>query len=159
MAPDQASAPDAEEHAAPPPTEPRTVLVTGARGYVGSRVVPALIERGHHVVATASSEPDPDRFEWGHEVEWRVLDALDTDSVRKAVSGVDAVVYLLHALDQPGYESLDRQAARAMRDAVDAEGVRRVVYLSGLAPDQPRSLLSSHLSSRLEVEEILAESQ
>lgn len=144
---------------APPPTEPRVVLVTGARGYVGSRLVPALLERGHHVVATASSEPDPDRFAWGDQVEWRVLDALDPESVRKAVRGVDAVVYLLHALDQPGYEELDRRAARAMREAVDAEGVRRVVYLSGLAPDQPRALLSHHLSSRLEVEEILAEAQ
>ncbi len=158
MAPDAPTDLEATHaHEAPFPTEPRTVLVAGARGYIGSRLVPALLERGHHVVATASSEPDPDRFEWGDQVEWRVMDALDAESVRKAARGVDAVTYLLHALDQPGYEELDRRAAAAMRDAVDAEGVQRVVYLSGLAPDQPRALLSSHLSSRLEVEEILAE--
>ena len=46
------------------------ILVLGATGYVGSRVVPALIEAGHQVLAASSSEPDPDRFSWGHEVEW-----------------------------------------------------------------------------------------
>ena len=49
------------------------ILVLGATGYVGSRVVPALLDAGHDVVAASSSAPDPDRFAWGHEVEWRAL--------------------------------------------------------------------------------------
>ena len=72
---------------------------------------------------------------------------------------MDAVVYLVHGLSSRSFRSRDRLAAEQMRDAVDLNGVERVVYLSGLVPDVPRSELSPHISSRLEVEEILLESQ
>lgn len=137
------------------------VVVTGARGYLGSRLVPELLRRGHEVVATASSDPtDPSRpvRPWAGRVQWAVMDALRDDDIAAAVAGADAVVYLLHSLDQPGFEALDREAAVLMRSAVDETGVGRLVYLSGLVPDTPREQLSAHLASRLEVEEILLES-
>ena len=135
------------------------ILVAGATGYIGSRLVPVLLRRGHEVVAASSSVPRPERFSWGSDVESVQMDATDPGQVRRASEGVDAVVYLVHGLSSRSFRSRDRLAAEQMRDAVDLNGVERVVYLSGLVPDVPRSELSPHISSRLEVEEILLESQ
>jgi uncharacterized protein YbjT (DUF2867 family) len=140
------------------PQPSKRIVVTGARGYIGSRLVPALLARGHEVVATASSDPFDTKVPWADDVEWVVMDALEPADVAAAVKGADAVCYLVHALDRPGFSGLDRQAADIMREAVDAADVPRLVYLSGLVPDVPRESLSSHLSSRLEVEEILQRS-
>ena len=70
----------------------RTVLVLGATGYVGSRLVPALLAAGHEVVASSSRAPDPAAYEWGHAVEWRRCDATDPGQVARALEGVDALV-------------------------------------------------------------------
>ena len=93
------------------PGTPRTVLVTGARGYIGSRLVPVLLAHGHRVVATASSAPKPGSFPWEDQVEWRVMEATDAASVRAAVEGVDAVCYLIHGLAHRDFE--DREIGRA----------------------------------------------
>lgn len=146
----------------PPETtspSPKRIVVTGARGYIGSRLVPELLRQGYDVVATASSDPTGSPLPWVDDVEWALMDALDAGDVAVAVKGADAVCYLVHALDKPGFSNLDRQAADIMREAVDAAEVPRLVYLSGLVPDLPHDKLSSHLSSRLEVEEILLQSK
>ncbi len=134
------------------------ILVAGATGYIGSRLVPELLRRGHEVVAASSSPPRPERFAWGTEVESVRMDATDAGQVRRATERVDAVCYLVHGLSSRSFRSRDRLAAERMRDAVDVNHVGRVVYLSGLVPDVPRDELSPHISSRLEVEEILLES-
>lgn len=131
------------------------ILVAGATGYVGSRLVPELLRRGHEVVAASSSPPRPDRFTWGDRATSVRMDAADPDQVRGAVAGVDAVCYLVHGLTAFDFRARDRLAAENMRDAVDTYGVGRVVYLSGLVPDVPREELSPHIASRLEVEEVL----
>ncbi len=131
------------------------VLVAGATGYLGSRLVPVLLRRGHEVVAAASSPPEPERFGWAGDVDLVQMDATDPAATLSATRGVDAVCYLLHALSEPDFPSRDRAAARVVRDAVAANGVGRLVYLSGLVPDVPREELSPHIASRLEVEEIL----
>ena len=146
----------------PPETtaqSPKRIVVTGARGYIGSRLVPELLRQGHEVVATASSDPSGAVVPWADDVEWAVMDALDAGDVAAAVKGADAVCYLIHALDKPGFSNLDRQAADIMREAVDTAEVPRLVYLSGLVPDLPHDQLSHHLSSRLEVEEVLLRSR
>lgn len=134
------------------------ILVAGATGYVGSRLVPDLVRRGHQVVAAASSPPQPERFGWGPEVEAVQMEAADLAQVTAATKGADAVCYLVHALASRDLRARDREAARAMRNAVSKNGVERVVYLSGLVPDVPPEELSTHLASRLEVEEILLDS-
>jgi uncharacterized protein YbjT (DUF2867 family) len=134
------------------------ILVAGATGYVGCRLVPELLRRGHDVVAASSSPPRPDRFTWGEQAESVRMDATDPQQVRATVAGVDAVCYLVHALSAFDFQVRDRAAAENMRDAVTEHGVGRVVYLSGLVPDVPRSELSPHIASRLEVEEVLEQS-
>ncbi len=133
------------------------ILVLGATGYVGSRLVPALVEAGHEVVAAASSAPDPARFAWGEEVDWVQCDVTDAAAVGKALLGVEGVCYLVHSLNIRGFADRDRVGAEVVRDALRESDVRRVVYLSGLVPDVPSEELSRHIWSRLEVEQVLAE--
>jgi uncharacterized protein YbjT (DUF2867 family) len=131
------------------------VLVTGATGYVGSRLIPELLERGHEVIATARRPEALAAFAWADRVETRYLDAHDTVSVHLALRDVDAVFYLVHSMAMSDFVRRDRHAAESMAAAAAYRGVQRLVYLSGLVPDVARHKLSDHLASRLEVEEIL----
>ncbi len=130
------------------------ILVTGATGYVGGRLVPLLLERGH-VVRTTTSDPDRDQPWWGDRVETVVMDALDAGQVAAACEGMDAVYYLIHGMGGDDFAETDRLAATHLADAVRAHGVERIVYLSGVVPDVEAEELSEHIRSRLEVEEIL----
>jgi uncharacterized protein YbjT (DUF2867 family) len=133
------------------------ILVLGATGYVGSRVVPALLEAGHRVVAASSSPPAPRRFAWGDQVDWVQCDVGDEDAVRLALTDVDGICYLVHTLSSRGFADRDRHGAEVVRDVVAGSDVRRIVYLSGLVPDVAPEDLSEHISSRLEVEDVLEE--
>jgi uncharacterized protein YbjT (DUF2867 family) len=133
------------------------ILVTGATGYVGGRLVPVLLERGHDVRTTTSS-PDRKQPWWWSQVETVVMDALDADQVAAACEGVDAVVYLIHGMGGDDFTRTDRQAAGNLADGVRKHGVERVVYLSGLVPDVAEDELSEHITSRREVEQLLTDS-
>lgn len=132
------------------------VLVTGATGYIGSRLVPVLLTEGHDVVVTARTLADLDRFAWSGDVEHRYLDVEDTVSVHLAIRDVDAVLYLVHSMGSGEFVKRDREAAQYVAAACAYAGVGRIVYLSGLVPEGD---LSAHLRSRLEVETILLASQ
>jgi uncharacterized protein YbjT (DUF2867 family) len=134
------------------------ILVAGATGYVGSRLVPELLRRGHDVVAASSSQPKPERFSWGARADTIRMDATDRKQVLAATRDVDAVCYLVHGLSTRTFRDRDRVAATHMRDSVTANGVGRLVYLSGLVPEVPADQLSPHIASRLEVERILLDS-
>jgi uncharacterized protein YbjT (DUF2867 family) len=132
-------------------TVPTTVLVAGATGFVGSRLVPRLVEQGFTVRGMTRN---PDRYRGGDEGVVRG-DLDDPATLPDALAGVDVAIYLVHALDQPDFERRDAAAARAFAAAAAQAGVRQIVYLGGLGADTER--LSPHLRSRREVEEILGE--
>jgi uncharacterized protein YbjT (DUF2867 family) len=130
------------------------ILVTGATGYVGGRLVPLLLDRGHDV-RTTTTNPERERPWWGDRVETVVMDVLDADQVAAACDGMDAVYYLIHGMGGDEFAQTDREAAINIAHGVRAHGVDRVVYLSGIVPDVPDDELSEHIRSRREVEQIL----
>ena len=149
----------ASTHAASTPEvatpEPRRVLVTGATGYIGSRLIPRLLRDGHHVRAAVTNLERARTAWWADDVELVRMDVLDSATVEAAVEGMDAVYYLIHALKGEDFTTTDRISAENMAWAVAAAGVELLVYLSGLVPDVPENELSEHITSRLEVERIL----
>jgi dTDP-glucose 4,6-dehydratase len=128
------------------------VLVAGATGFVGSRLVDALLGRGHEVVAFSRSASERSFPEGVVPFEG---DLCDPDSVDGLCEGVDVAYYLIHSLTAPDFAERDRRCARRFREAAAAAGVDRVVYLSGISGDETD--LSPHLASRREVESVLAE--
>lgn len=132
------------------------VLVTGATGYVGSRLVTALLENQHQVVAASRNPVRLKRFGWFDDIAPVTLDAADPESLRAAFAGcdpIDVVYYLVHAIGQPGFRDADKSAAGNLATAARDAGVRRIVYLGGFVPAD--EALSEHLTSRAEVAEAL----
>ncbi|MEJ7833671.1 MAG: NAD(P)H-binding protein [Nocardioides sp.] len=131
------------------------VLVTGATGYVGSELIPALLDRGHDVSAGVRNPEDLARFAWSERVTPLELDVGDDHLVETAVKGVDAVIYLVHSMSSRDFVTLDRAAAERVSAACAEHGVERIIYLSGLIPRHvSQDDLSDHLRSRLEVEQV-----
>ncbi|WP_254279789.1 NAD(P)H-binding protein [Haloarcula marina] len=126
------------------------VLVTGATGFVGSHLVPALLERGHDVVALTR---DPESYDPPAGVDVVEGDLLDPDLTLPAA---DAAYYLVHSMQAgENFEERDRRAARNFVKAAGTAGIDRIVYLGGLGTEDED--LSEHLRSRREVEHLLGE--
>jgi uncharacterized protein YbjT (DUF2867 family) len=133
-------------------SEAGTVLVLGASGYIGSHLVPALSGAGYRVRAASRHREVLEGRGWDG-VELVEADALDRGSLDRAMEGVDAAYYLVHSMAAGrDFPRIDREAAAHFRDAAAAAGVGRIVYLSGLQPDDAPS---RHLASRLETGEVL----
>jgi uncharacterized protein YbjT (DUF2867 family) len=133
-----------------------TILVTGATGYVGGRLVPHLLARGHRVRCLVR---DPGRLqgrEWAQAVEVATGDVLRPETLAPALSCVEVAYYLVHSMARgAGFHERDVAAARAFGRAAAAAGVSRIVYLGGLG--DPDSDLSDHLRSRQETGAALRE--
>lgn len=130
----------------------RRALVTGASGFVGRALVPALRAAGYSVVAASRRPPSQPRQVEG--VEWRQCDLLRPDSLTAAFLGVNVAYYLVHSMGggRADYGHLERLSARAFAEAAARAGLDRIIYLGG---PEPVGHVSNHLRSRLEVGEIL----
>ena len=133
------------------------ILVTGATGYVGGRLVPRLLAIGHEIVCLARDPSHISGRGW-ERVDVRRGDALDAGSLLPAMEGVEVAYYLIHSMTrgEGRFEVRDRIAAEHFGMAASAAGVRRIIYLGGLG--KADEALSPHLASRHEVGRILRSS-
>ena len=132
------------------------VLVTGATGYVGGRLVPLLLARGYRVRVLARERDRLEGRSWLDRVELVLGDVLDPATLPAALDGVDAAYYLIHSMGSHGnFGRRDLRAARNFAEAAADKGVARIIYLGGLG--KPGAELSEHLRSRQETGAALRE--
>jgi uncharacterized protein YbjT (DUF2867 family) len=132
------------------------VLVTGATGYIGSRLVGELLSAGHHVVVTSRRPERLTAFGWYRDVTAVSLDANDPDSVATLFARcghVDVVYYLVHGIGETDFRTADNEGARRCALAAAQAGVGRIIYLGGFVPAD--DVLSEHLAGRAEVAQAL----
>ncbi len=141
----------------PADTPQKTVLVAGATGYIGGRLIPRLLEKGYRVRALARNPAKISSRIWAAHPKLEIVkaDLLDLTSLNKACRGCGAVYYLVHSMNPASkdFAHTDREAAGNMVAAAEKAGVQRIIYLSGLGEESKE--LSHHLRSRMEVARIL----
>jgi len=131
------------------------VLLTGATGYVGGRLL-AELERRSMPLRCFTRRPEALRGRVARSTEIAAGDALDAAAVRQALEGASTAYYLIHSMGGEDFAARDREAARIFGEAAREVGVRRMIYLGGLG--EGASGLSEHLRSRQETGEILRRS-
>ena len=136
----------------------KPILVTGATGYVGGRLIPALLAAGYRVRAMGRSLAKAACRPWADhdQVELVRGDVLDLESLKKAATGCRAAYYLVHSMiaQKEKFAEADRRAAGHMAEAAAVARLERIIYLGGLA-EAKNGTLSKHLQSRIEVARIL----
>jgi len=131
------------------------ILLTGATGYIGKRLLPVLVEQGHFVYCCAR---DPGQFNPPKSVlpfiDIIKVDFLDKETLETIPKNIDAAYYLIHSMSSSkDYEELERISAKNFQSAANRTQARQVIYLSGIVNEEN---LSKHLGSRKGVEEILS---
>ena len=132
------------------------ILLTGATGYIGKRLLPVLVEAGHEVVCCVR---DLNRFDPPESLKKSIsiiqLDLLDKKSFKNIPKDFEGAYYLVHSMTASSdYEILEQESAINFRDAMNATKVQHVIYLSGIVNEKN---LSKHLSSRKNVETLLSQ--
>jgi len=132
------------------------IVVVGATGYIGGRLIPRLVEKGHEVRACARSLAKMQGRYWSDRVDLVPADVLHYASLINAMKGCDVAYYLVHSMEREvkDYKKADREAAHNFVRAAKEVGIKRIIYLGGLGRDH----LSAHLKSRHEVAAIFEKS-
>ena len=131
------------------------ILLTGANGYIGTRLLPILLAEGHDVVCLVRDER---RFvlesDFGDKVQTVTGDLLKAETLTRIPKDIDAAYYLVHSMSASGenFAALELQSAQNFVKAVQQTHCNQLIYLTGIANDKD---LSKHLNSRLAVEEVL----
>jgi len=135
---------------------PKVILVTGATGYIASRLIPQLLERGYTVRTLARKPRCLCARSWYEQVEIFQGDVMDSESLVPVMKNVHTAYYLIHNMSLGyGYTKLETQAARNFATAAEQAGVKHIIYLGGLADaDQPTS---PHMRSRIQTGATLRE--
>jgi uncharacterized protein YbjT (DUF2867 family) len=132
------------------------ILLTGATGYIGKRLLPILIENGHEIVCCVR---DKNRFPFNHLLSEKVtlveVDFLKKESLNAVPKDINGAYYLVHSMSSGSndFDELETRSAEHFKECMNATKVEHVVYLSGIVNDQN---LSKHLASRKNVEKVLA---
>ena len=131
------------------------ILLTGASGYIGKRLLPVLVENGHEVICCVR---DAKRFFIPESLKSKIIilqaDLLDKASLKYIPKDIDGAYYLVHSMSASSdYQKLELESAENFREAMESTSVKHVVYLSGIINEDE---LSKHLTSRKNVEEELA---
>lgn len=139
------------------------ILLTGATGYIGKRLLPVLIEAGHEVIMCTRDQKRTDYTEykqsWQDKVTVWEVDLLDEPDLKNAPTDFDAAYYLVHSMKASvgGFEEKETLSARNFVSYINQSSAQQIIYLTGIVNENEN--LSSHLKSRLNVENILSESQ
>jgi uncharacterized protein YbjT (DUF2867 family) len=138
--------------------QPPLILVTGATGYVGGRLVPHLLKMGYRVRVLAR---DPQRLQgrpWTEQVDIVKGDVMQPDTLLEAMQNVDYTYYLVHSMGSgSNFHERDLIAAKNFSEAAGKAKVKRIIYLGGLG--NPQTDLSQHLRSRQETGKALCLSE
>ena len=133
------------------------ILLTGANGYIGQRLIPALLEQGHHLYCCVR---DKERFENEHnhpEIETIEVDFLDENATTKFPQHIDAAYFLIHSMSSAGnFEEKELASAINFLKLIEQTNCKQIIYLTGIVNE---AHLSKHLQSRLAVENKLSESK
>jgi uncharacterized protein YbjT (DUF2867 family) len=135
------------------------ILLTGATGYIGKRLLPVLIEEGHTVIACTR---DKKRFEylesWKGKVTVLEIDFLEKPDLNNFPKDFDVAYYLVHSMGGSigGFEEKESLSANNFKTYINASNAKQIIYLTGIVNEEEN--LSAHLQSRLSVEKILGES-
>lgn len=132
------------------------ILLTGANGYIGKRILPELLAKGYKVVCMVR---DRRRFNFSKEIYKENLELIRVDLLKKETlknipKDIDAAYYLVHSMQTSNvsFETLEEESAKNFVEAINQTNAKQIIYLSGIANDEN---LSKHLSSRFNVEKIL----
>jgi len=132
------------------------VLLAGANGYVGMRLIPILLEKGHEVVCLVSNKKRfQERTDFGHRVTLITGDLLREQSIEAFPADIEVAYYLVHSMNQSqGFAALEALSAYNFVHALDQTGCRQTIFLSGISNGKNQS---KHLESRKHVEDVLKE--